>query len=379
MNKAQQWLGKQCSIYSKGRVLLRQGNVNCRTKGWTARSKISIFFLFNDILLWTSKKGELQSVNLIKNCNVRPSDSKIYPEKKFHVIFLDNKTRTLIVECNNKEDRDEWYNAIFKAVLEANSVPKEGFFEQRGLESTLGLAVKDSAWVKAEARLKVSKEQKREIDMHYGSSAIREYHTRLNRDDFAGRTSSRDSEATETNTGKQEYEDFDLLAPCREASVPLDCAENSCCSKQSESVLEDTAKLSNVFGDKDDENCEELSTPLQETRILRSSLTPESSSSMYMVQRDYGKTSEEKDLHLVNESPLRTQNLKSKIAREIGRNIDLPTLEKPVSAPTVLRYTCALPRAVEATVSQSMDRIKGRVATAFPRSTSFTIRRLKSV
>jgi len=79
-----------------------------------SRNKHYIFFLFNDVLLWTTRKGELLNVVSLRKCELFESDSKTYPAKKFKVIvnMENNKKKILLLECEYKRQRDEWYAAL---------------------------------------------------------------------------------------------------------------------------------------------------------------------------------------------------------------------------------------------------------------------------
>jgi len=56
MNKIQKFLGEQCNVFGANRSIIRQGKMYSQSKGWASRNKRYLFFLFTDILLWTTKK-----------------------------------------------------------------------------------------------------------------------------------------------------------------------------------------------------------------------------------------------------------------------------------------------------------------------------------
>jgi len=151
LNKIQRFLGKQCTIWSKDRTILRRGQIDCRTKDWRKPSRKFIFFLFNDILLWTSKRGELQHANYLQNCKVEPADSRTRVENKFQITFQDNKDMTLMLECDTAAQRNEWYDAILNA-----SQPSSMAIQAATRESIMGvLGISDALWNKAEAKINV--------------------------------------------------------------------------------------------------------------------------------------------------------------------------------------------------------------------------------
>lgn len=115
MNKVQWFLDNQCNIISPTRRIVRRGLIIRRTTSWPVRNKHYIFFLFNDILLWTTRKGELQNVLRLRNCVVRPSESKSNQALKFEVeanMKGEKNYKLLKLECKDPHQRNEWYDAI---------------------------------------------------------------------------------------------------------------------------------------------------------------------------------------------------------------------------------------------------------------------------
>jgi len=109
----------QCIIFSPNRIIIRRGAMLGRTTGWTTRNKSNFFFLFNDILLWTSKNGELQNIWPLEICEVQPSKSKNDIERKFTIILSGQKHKTLLLECTSKEQRNKWYEIMKKTIAGA--------------------------------------------------------------------------------------------------------------------------------------------------------------------------------------------------------------------------------------------------------------------
>lgn len=114
MNKVQQFLSKQCNILTAKRRIIRRGLMIRRTTSWPVRKKHYIFFLFSDVLLWTSRNGELQNVVRLQDCEVMHSESKTNPERKFKIVSKGkNRVRkVLLLECNLKRQRDEWFSTV---------------------------------------------------------------------------------------------------------------------------------------------------------------------------------------------------------------------------------------------------------------------------
>jgi len=124
MNKVQQFLGSQVNILAPKRLIIRRGPMFRRTTGWAARRKHYIFFLFSDLLVWTSKKGELQNLVRLRDCHVTASDSKTNPEKKFKIISSGkNKVhKVLLLECNLKQQRDDWFTSVQQEIESAKKI-----------------------------------------------------------------------------------------------------------------------------------------------------------------------------------------------------------------------------------------------------------------
>jgi hypothetical protein len=125
MNKVQQFLDTQCSIIVPNRRIVRRGMMIRRTTTWPARNKCYLFFLFNDVLLWTTRKGELQNVVFLQDCEVRPSESKYNQARKFEVVATGQQYKyykLLKLECKDPLQRNEWYDAIKNEVASTKEV-----------------------------------------------------------------------------------------------------------------------------------------------------------------------------------------------------------------------------------------------------------------
>jgi len=126
MNKVQQFLDKQCTIITPNRRIVRRGLMTRRTTTWPVRNKHYVFFLFNDVLLWTTKKGELQNLVFLRDCEVKQSESKNSPERKFEVIANCTQHykyhKHLKLECKEPRQRDQWFKAIKREVAQSKLV-----------------------------------------------------------------------------------------------------------------------------------------------------------------------------------------------------------------------------------------------------------------
>jgi len=134
LNKVQHIIGDQCDLLlSSQRRFLHRGLMIRRTTGWKARNKRYIFYLFDDMFLWTTVKGELQNVIKLHKCMVLPSDAKIEPDRKFKVVVevFGKKRKVLLLECKSQQERDQWFMsleaAISKRILtRVADLPEEG-------------------------------------------------------------------------------------------------------------------------------------------------------------------------------------------------------------------------------------------------------------
>merc|ERR1719204_2769027 len=118
MNKVQKFLGDQCDILAPDRAIVRRGMMTRRTSSWKWNKRY-VFFLFNDILLWTNKNGILQNALQLRSCEVMPSSAKNYPLKKFEVVYRGERHKTLRLECAKVHERNDWYAAIKRTVATA--------------------------------------------------------------------------------------------------------------------------------------------------------------------------------------------------------------------------------------------------------------------
>jgi len=118
MNKVQQFLSKQCNILTAKRRIIRRGLMIRRTTTWPVRKKHYIFFLFSDVLLWTTRKGDLQNVVRLQDCEVMDSESKTNPQRKFKIVSTgQNRVRkVLLLECNLERQRNEWVHAVKREI-----------------------------------------------------------------------------------------------------------------------------------------------------------------------------------------------------------------------------------------------------------------------
>jgi len=124
MQRVQSFLGSESKILTPNRKIIRRGLITRRTTSWPSRKKKYFLFLFNDILLWSTVLTERQNAARLDYCVIKPSTAKYNPHLKFTVLIHkqnDNskpvgKEKTLLFECKSDEQRNEWVEAIEKAI-----------------------------------------------------------------------------------------------------------------------------------------------------------------------------------------------------------------------------------------------------------------------
>jgi len=142
MNRVQQYLGKQVKIISPNRSIIRRGMITRRMSGWAARKKKYHFFLFSDVLLWTTKSGVLQNVVELLYCQVLPWHCKKDSHRKFKIVvdmrskaWTKQTSKTLLLECKSKETRKVWYRTIDSTI----KLAKKNTSETRPEEVTISM------------------------------------------------------------------------------------------------------------------------------------------------------------------------------------------------------------------------------------------------
>merc|ERR1719317_943766 len=137
--RVQIYLAGQVDIFADKRRLIRRGMIIRRTEGFTARNKQYVFFLFNDILLWTTKKGMFQNVVPLDKCQVLPWEARNNSEKKLKVVAREDRVKILWLECKSKRQRDDWYCTIESAIVNSHKLLYE-----KTIELPAAMAFEDS-------------------------------------------------------------------------------------------------------------------------------------------------------------------------------------------------------------------------------------------
>jgi len=115
MNKAQWFFGKHRDIMAPNRVILRRGMMQCKTAKWVIRKKMCVFFLFNDILVWTAGKRKSTKVLTLWHSRVAKSSTRKL------LLLSAGQSIILYLECASQWERDKWFNAIKIAVNSARN------------------------------------------------------------------------------------------------------------------------------------------------------------------------------------------------------------------------------------------------------------------
>jgi len=119
MNKVQRFLGNQYDILTPDRFIIRRGMMIRRATSWTGWNKRFIFFLFNDMLLWTNKNGNFCNALQLRNSEVMPSCAKHYANRKFDLVYRGKKHKILRLECDTENLRNGWYEACKSTITAA--------------------------------------------------------------------------------------------------------------------------------------------------------------------------------------------------------------------------------------------------------------------
>merc|ERR1719334_1816347 len=134
MNKVQKFLSDQCDILAPERAIVRRGMMTRKT--WPKRHKHYVFFLFNDMLLWTNKNGVLQNALQLRSCEVMPSSAKNNANRKFEVVYRGEKHKTLRLECGKVNERNDWYDAIKRTITTAKVKYSQAWSRSESLVSS---------------------------------------------------------------------------------------------------------------------------------------------------------------------------------------------------------------------------------------------------
>merc|ERR1719285_979318 len=113
MIRVQQYIGNQCFVMESHRSIVRRGVLTRRTSGWTARNKKYHFFLFTDVLLWTTKSGIIKNIVKLSNCELFPSTERSENKKKFKILvkrqrskqYRKQNVKVILLECKTLKQR----------------------------------------------------------------------------------------------------------------------------------------------------------------------------------------------------------------------------------------------------------------------------------
>lgn len=126
MNKVQEFLKSEWDVSFPNRRILRRGVMFRLKTRWTTRKKPYMFFLFNDVLLYSTRNGERQKVVTLKNCEVTKKDSK----RKLQLVCRGLKKTELHLECTNVQERNKWFEAIAKSIDEEKARVRRNFLSE---------------------------------------------------------------------------------------------------------------------------------------------------------------------------------------------------------------------------------------------------------
>merc|ERR1719419_1159913 len=95
--------------------------MQCKTAKWVIRKKMCVFFLFNDILVWTAGKRKSTKVLTLWHSRVAKSSTRKL------LLLSAGQSIILYLECASQWERDKWFNAIKIAVNSASDEKVNNF------------------------------------------------------------------------------------------------------------------------------------------------------------------------------------------------------------------------------------------------------------
>jgi len=117
MNRIEVFVRDSFQISAPGRQIIRRGLMTRHFTGWSKRNKTFIFFLFNDVIFWTSMKGNIQNVLFLKNCELLDSDLKHNSKRKLKIVHQNEKKKRIFdLECSTEQQRDHWFEVLGYAI-----------------------------------------------------------------------------------------------------------------------------------------------------------------------------------------------------------------------------------------------------------------------
>jgi len=120
MNRVEVFVRDNWQITEPGRQIIRRGLMTRHFTGWSKRYKTFIFFLFNDVIFWTSMKGNVQNVLFLRNCELLDSDLKHNSKRKFKIVHQnEKKKRVFDLECSTEQQREHWFEVLGNAICRA--------------------------------------------------------------------------------------------------------------------------------------------------------------------------------------------------------------------------------------------------------------------
>jgi len=124
--KVQCFLKTGINIFADKRRLIRRGIMMLlRPTSWRVKNKERIFFLFNDMLLWTNKKGDFKDVIAVNSCKVLPWLGTNNSHRKLLIeAEEDTGLKVLRLECRTYKTRDEWFSIFESTIANSNKIEK---------------------------------------------------------------------------------------------------------------------------------------------------------------------------------------------------------------------------------------------------------------
>jgi len=122
VHKVQLFIGDSYKIVSHDRKIVRRGVLRCKSSDGIVGEKEFIFFLFNDVLIWTTEEGQLQNQVELRYCEIFPPDDGDDQERQLLLKFGPKSEENIILMSESKMEMDAWRHALKTEINSRRSV-----------------------------------------------------------------------------------------------------------------------------------------------------------------------------------------------------------------------------------------------------------------
>merc|ERR1719285_631128 len=127
VHKVQLFIGNKYNIVASDRKIVRRGMLRCRMANRIGPENQFIFFLFNDVLIWTSEDGKLQNQVELRYCELFPPNEGAIQGNRILLKFGEKAEETIMLKCISQQETEEWRYALESEINAMRSVwPSSG-------------------------------------------------------------------------------------------------------------------------------------------------------------------------------------------------------------------------------------------------------------